>query len=121
MIRTIILLLAAAVIAGCAAPAPQPLAGGAGLRIDGVATLATNECEVLTAADATSIEVMARTVARRVAAGTLDTASAQRAVNAGRAAVDALRAACVNPKAPDAGAIARARQLRADMAAAIGG
>lgn len=95
--------------------APQVLAAApVQMRIEAVATLATNACEAETAADYTALVVVRRTAAKRLLQGTLPVTAAvmvQERADAARALLDA---ACPGGK-PNAALIAQARERRAGI------
>ncbi len=94
--RALIAFAAAALLAACAAPAPQSTLGGqaAGGGVIVAGTLAVNDCELLTAPHLTNVDIAARTAAVRLRAGELPVATAEQILAAGRAAHADLVAAC---------------------------
>lgn len=97
----IVALLAASVLAGCAAPNPagylaeaQKLTGSASGRAGTVASLATNKCEEAAAPQQTRAIVGVQLATRFFQAGRIDAATFEQVIAAGREARDALALAC---------------------------
>lgn len=110
----ILILAAAALLAGCAGfQASHLSAAPAASSVAVVATLATNECEAATAADYTGVIVARRQAARLLRLQQISIATAvavQRLADDARAALDG---ACPNGRTnPEAIATARAARLQ---------
>lgn len=94
MTKLLMALAALLLAAGCATPAKQELSGRAGLRMNAVATLATNSCETTTAPAYTAVIVLANRAAERVRLGAIGAEAATFVLNQGRAARADLDVAC---------------------------
>lgn len=105
---------AALFLAGCAGPAVELQSKPAKLRIEAVATLATNDCELQTAADYTAVIMARRTTTARLQAGRVSVDHAQRVQALADQARAALDRACATAKL-DAQALAEARAARAQL------
>lgn len=101
-------------IAGCAGPAVELQSKPAGLRIEAVATLATNECELQTAAEYSAVISARRTTTARLQAGMVSVAHAKRVQALADQARAALDRACATAKL-DVEALAEARAARAQL------
>lgn len=111
-------LLGGWLVGGCAVPQPPALASApTHVRMDAIATLATNDCEAGVAAEQTAVIVARRRAAAELRAQRIGVAEAERVQRVADQARAALDQACPAGK-PDATQLAAARAAIAQLTGA---